>query len=248
VDEVVEWYADSYCSQKDSPSDWSYESLQGALKETFGLEASLQELRAIPRNDLMAKLAGRIRARFEERERLIGAERMLFHQRMIMLQIVDTQWKDHLYSLDHLKEGIGLRGYGQRDPLVEYKKESYEMFQALMDRIDEEILRWSFLYQPVEAPPPPPVAEEAERPIHARAAPRPKEPELAGVGVKTVPRNLSFNNPSESPSAFARAAQPREASGGTNEVQTVRREGPKVGRNDPCPCGSGKKYKKCHGS
>ena len=74
---------------------------------------------------------------------------MLFHQRMIMLQIVDAQWKDHLYSLDHLKEGIGLRGYGQRDPLVEYKKESFAMFQALMDRIDEEILRWIFLYQPV---------------------------------------------------------------------------------------------------
>ena len=74
---------------------------------------------------------------------------MLFHQRMIMLQIVDTQWKDHLYALDHLKEGIGLRGYGQRDPLVEYKNESYDMFQALMDRIDEEILRWVFLYQPV---------------------------------------------------------------------------------------------------
>jgi preprotein translocase subunit SecA len=174
---------------------------------------------------------------------------MLFHLRMIMLQIVDTQWKDHLYSLDHLKEGIGLRGYGQRDPLVEYKKESYQMFQALMDRIDEEILRWSFLYQPVEAPPPPPVAEEPEREVHGRpAAVRPKEPELALAGVKTVPRNLSFNDPSASPSAFARAAQPREASGGTNEVQTVRREGPKVGRNDPCPCGSGKKYKKCHGS
>ena len=123
------------------------------------------------------------------------------------------------------------------------------MFQALMDRIDEEILRWSFLYQPVEAPPPPPAAEEPEGRTHARpAAPRAREPELAGVGVKTVPRNLSFNNPSESPSAFARAAQPKEASGGTNEVQTVRREGPKVGRNDPCPCGSGKKYKKCHGS
>ena len=71
-----------------------------------------------------------------------------------MLQIVDTQWKDHLYSLDHLKEGIGLRGYGQRDPLVEYKKESYQMFQALMDRIDEEILRWTFLYQPVASPRP----------------------------------------------------------------------------------------------
>jgi len=250
VDEVVEWYADSYCSEKDSPTDWAYETLQGALKETFGLEAGLPELRAVGRPDLVPTLTGRIRERYEERERLIGQERMLFHQRMIMLQIVDAQWKDHLYSLDHLKEGIGLRGYGQRDPLVEYKKESYEMFQALMDRIDEEILRWSFLYQPVvvpeerpegEAPPPSPRGRPAE-PVRAR------EPELALAGVRTVPRNLSFNDPSASPSAFARAAQPREAQGGTDEVQTIRRQGPKVGRNDPCPCGSGKKYKKCHGS
>ena len=79
----------------------------------------------------------------------MGPEQMLLYQRMIMLQIVDTQWKDHLYSLDHLKEGIGLRGYGQRDPLVEYKKESFSMYQALMDRIDEESLRWIYLYQPV---------------------------------------------------------------------------------------------------
>jgi preprotein translocase subunit SecA len=188
------------------------------------------------------RLVERIRGRYEERERLIGTERMLFHQRMIMLQIVDTQWKDHLYSLDHLKEGIGLRGYGQRDPLVEYKKESFQMFQALMDRIDEEILRWSFLYQPVAAPEAGPERAAPEAPSRVR------EPELAMAGVKTVPRNLSFNDPSATPTAFARAAQPREASGGTDEVQTIRREGPKVGRNDPCPCGSGKKYKKCHGS
>ena len=99
---------------------------------------------------------------------------MLFHQRMIMLQIVDTQWKDHLYALDHLKEGIGLRGYGQRDPLVEYKKESYNMFQALMDRIDEEILRWVFLYQPVA---PRPADEERPR------APSRAEPRAAGAGA-----------------------------------------------------------------
>jgi preprotein translocase subunit SecA len=167
-----------------------------------------------------------------------------------MLQIVDTQWKDHLYSLDHLKEGIGLRGYGQRDPLVEYKKESFQMFQDLMDRIDEEILRWSFLYQPVQAPEsrPEPAAEEAVARARAQVPVSTREPELALAGVKTVPRNLSFNNPSATPSAFARTAQPKEASGGTDDVQTVRREGPKVGRNDPCPCGSGKKYKKCHGS
>ena len=111
---------------------------------------------------------------------------MRFHQRMIMLQIVDTQWKDHLYALDHLKEGIGLRGYGQRDPLVEYKKESFEMFQALMDRIDEEILRWIFLYQPVpssgddsgarggQAPPTPPrrSAQQASPAAGSRRSPR----------------------------------------------------------------------------
>ena len=152
VDEVVEWYVESYCSEKASPSNWNIEGLQGALKETFGLEMPLPELRGLGRGEMEPRLVERIRGRYEERERLIGTERMLFHQRMIMLQIVDTQWKDHLYSLDHLKEGIGLRGYGQRDPLVEYKKESFQMFQALMDRIDEEILRWSFLYQPVAAP------------------------------------------------------------------------------------------------
>jgi preprotein translocase subunit SecA len=127
------------------------------------------------------------------------------------------------------------------------------MFQALMDRIDEEILRWTFLYQPM-APGDSP-GDEGEEPAHPRPRPagpapagRAREPELAMAGVKTVPRNLGFNDPSATPSAFARAAQPREASGGTDEVQTIRREGPKVGRNDPCPCGSGKKYKKCHGS
>jgi preprotein translocase subunit SecA len=247
VDEIVEWYADNYCGEKDSASSWSYESLQGALKETFGLELQLDDLARIPRTELVPKLAGLARGRYEEREQQIGAERALFHQRMIMLQIVDTQWKDHLYSLDHLKEGIGLRGYGQRDPLVEYKKESFQMFQALMDRIDEEILRWTFLYQPVAMPEGEAAPPEVEAP---RSRPAPvREPELAFAGVRTAAaRKLTLNDPSASPTAFARSAEPREAQGGTDEVQTIRREGPKIGRNDPCPCGSGKKYKKCHGS
>ncbi len=250
VDEIVEWYVDSYCPEKDSPSVWNLEGLQGALKETFGLEATLADLGRLGRHEMTPQLGDVIKKRYGQREQAIGVERMLFHQRMLMLQIVDTQWKDHLYSLDHLKEGIGLRGYGQRDPLVEYKKESFQMFQDLMDRIDEEILRWSFLYQPVETPQPraEPAAEADVARARAQVAERAREPELALAGVKTVPRNLSFNNPSATPSAFARTAQPKEASGGTDDVQTVRREGPKVGRNDPCPCGSGKKYKKCHGS
>jgi len=251
VDEVVEWYVDSDCPAKDTPDSWSYESLQGAIKETFGVEVTLAELKRMAHAEITPRLVERIRAHYEDREKRIGKDRMLFHQRMLMLQIVDTQWKDHLYSLDHLKEGIGLRGYGQRDPLVEYKKESFQMFQALMDRIDEEILRWTFLYQPVVAPEAVPEQAQGESGQRSRAAAPPArthEPELAMAGVKTVPRNLTFNDPSARASAFARSAQPREAQGGTDEVQTVRREGPKVGRNDPCPCGSGKKYKKCHGS
>ncbi len=252
--EVIDWYLDNYCSEKDSPDNWSLESLQSSLKETFGLEPTLTELKQMGRQEMLDTLHARARAKYDEKERLVGRERMLFHQRLIMLQIVDTQWKDHLYSLDHLKEGIGLRGYGQRDPLVEYKKESFQMFQALMDRIDEEILRWIFLYQPVspaESAPEPEEGPLVRDPRRPRSMPpladRAPEPELAMAGARAMPRKLSFNDPSATPGAFAKTAQPREAEGGTDEVQTFRREGKKVGRNDPCPCGSGKKYKKCHG-
>jgi preprotein translocase subunit SecA len=221
------------------------------------------------RGQMAETFATCVRTLYEEKERQIGPEAMLYHERMIMLQIVDAQWKDHLYALDHLKEGIGLRGYGQRDPLVEYKKESYNMFQALMDRIDEEILRWVFLAQPV--PPGPQGGEGGPTPddempgvrrrpggggkLDGAAVPEPRrlrEPELALAGARPMPKNLTFNDPGEllsgSRSALGAAAAPKEAQGGTDEVQTVRRDTPKVGRNDPCPCGSGKKYKKCHGA
>jgi preprotein translocase subunit SecA len=243
--EVLDWFLESYCSERDQPSQWNLASLSSALKDTFGVDVSDRELQTLGRSELVGALQRRTLDRYEEKERLTGPELMRFHERMIMLQIVDTQWKDHLYSLDHLKEGIGLRSYGQRDPLVEYKKESFAMFQALMDRMDEEILRWIYLYQPVPVDTP---VEEPE--ASAEATPKPtrrvSEPELALAGARALPRNLSFNDPSEAPSAFAKA-EPKAAQGGSNEVQTVRREGKKVGRNDPCPCGSGKKYKKCHG-
>jgi preprotein translocase subunit SecA len=162
---------------------------------------------------------------------------------MLMLQIVDTQWKDHLYGIDHLKEGIGLRGYAQRDPLVEYKKESFEMFRELTNRIDEEVLKWIFLYQPV------PVSDEAAAAeSETQEAARRRAASATPFGrQRPAPRNLILNDPSERASAFAQAERP-EAKGGLGEVATVRREGRKVGRNDPCPCGSGKKYKKCHGA
>ena len=180
VDEVVDWYLDSYCEGQADPDKWNLEGLRVALKDTFGLEASAEELRRLGRAELVEALKKRIIARYEEKERSVGSEVMRFHERMLMLQIVDSQWKDHLYALDHLKEGIGLRGYGQRDPLVEYKKESFTMFQALMDRIDEEVLRWIFLYQPVvttaDGPAP-------ERSAEGRGTEPRGEPTLAATAV-----------------------------------------------------------------
>src|SRR5207247_3370101 len=96
----------------------------------------------------------RILSSYDEKEKLVGRDVLQRVERDIMLQIVDAQWKDHLYSLDHLKEGIGLRGYGQRDPLIEYKRESFELFQAMKDRVEEEIVRYLSWLRPILTAPP----------------------------------------------------------------------------------------------
>ena len=148
-----------------------------------------------------------------------------------MLQVVDSQWKDHLYGLDHLKEGIGLRGYGQRNPLVEYKRESFTMFQAMKQRIDEETLRYLWRLRPVVRD-----ADgngDRQAPVPARQA-----------------TPLSFNDPGRPASAFpARGAAPRPARTGGDDaaVKTVRRNVPKVGRNQPCPCGSARSTRSAAG-
>ena len=160
-------------------------------------------------------------------------------ERDIMLQIVDSQWKDHLYSLDHLKEGIGLRGYGQKDPLVEYKKESFALFSAMKDRIEEEIVRYLWRLTPM-------VGSDDPNAAPVRQPPPRRPPQLT----------MSAHAPAPSPfgaigtgSASAVAEPPRPArTGGDDVVKQVRRDEPKIGRNDPCHCGSGKKFKKCHGA
>jgi len=165
-------------------------------------------------------------------------------ERDIMLQIVDSQWKDHLYSLDHLKEGIGLRGYGQRDPLIEYKKESFELFQAMKDRVDEEIVRYLWWLRPVmndEAVPLP------RRPAPRRAPLILNDPSAESTSIlNSAPRAQAAEQ--SSPFGPSHDKQPPRVGGDDAPVKTVRRDEPKVGRNDPCPCGSGKKYKKCHGA
>jgi preprotein translocase subunit SecA len=164
-------------------------------------------------------------------------------ERDVMLQVVDRQWKDHLYSLDHLKEGIGLRGYGQRDPLVEYKKESFALFQAMKDRIDGEIVGYVWGLRPV-------LNEEAQ--VARRPMPRRQAPLILNDPGASSPSALAGARPQAPPSPFGvpRGQQQQQPPrvGGDDVVKTVKRDQPKVGRNDLCPCGSGKKYKKCHGA
>jgi preprotein translocase subunit SecA len=217
------------------------------LQQLFGLdEADLAGLDDMGSEEIGDALWARVRAKYEEKEKIVPREILTRVERDIMLQIVDAQWKDHLYSLDHLKEGIGLRGYGQRDPLVEYKKESFALFQDMLRRVEEEIVRYVWWLRPV-------MEREGEQ---ARVA-APSRP------AARRPAALNYNNPSEQqPSVFggrAAAAAPvgvedlvteraPARTGGDDVIKTVKHEGPKIGRNDPCWCGSGKKFKKCHGA
>jgi preprotein translocase subunit SecA len=169
---------------------------------------------------------------------------MRYHERMIMLSVIDAQWKDHLRDMDHLKEGIGLRGYGQHDPLVEYKRESFDMFEAMMQRFQEETVRYLYLMQILE----PPKAARPEIEGHEAGV----TPGADGNGHRR-PRNVS-TSVDEIEEAFQRRKrreleQARMAGAGDAQpVQQVVRGAAKIGRNDPCPCGSGKKYKKCCGA
>ncbi len=186
----------------------------------------------------------KIVASYDEKEKLIGPELMRRIERDVMLQVVDRQWKDHLYSLDHLKEGIGLRGYGQRDPLVEYKKESFALFQAMKDRVDEEIVGYVWGLRPVLND----EAQVARRPMPRRQAPLIlNDPSAAAPSALAGARAQSPEPASPFGAPRGQARQPDRV-GGDDVIKTVKRDQPKVGRNDLCPCGSGKKYKKCHGA
>jgi preprotein translocase subunit SecA len=241
AEDILDSQSDQYAGKDMDADEWDLPALLREVNRVFGLEQAqfdtlkLDEMNSDEIGDAIWAL---IKASYEEKEQLVGSELLRRIERDIMLQIVDEQWKDHLYSLDHLKEGIGLRGYGQRDPLVEYKRESFDLFTAMKERIEEAMVRYVMWLRPVPAED----AVPAPRPVARRATPM-------------------MMNKAEAASAFgtARAAAPAMAAssrqggptpartGGDDVIKTVRRDEPKVGRNDPCPCGSGKKYKKCHG-
>jgi preprotein translocase subunit SecA len=151
IETLVDWHLDSYANKDKAPEDWDVEALKQAVGTQFG--HNLDDLKidwsAVTHDELRERIVGTLKSMYGEKERILAPARMREFERIIMLQVIDSQWKDHLLGMDYLKEGIGLRGYGQRDPLVEYKKESYDMFQAMMDRVEEDTVRYLFLIQPV---------------------------------------------------------------------------------------------------
>jgi preprotein translocase subunit SecA len=203
---------DTYCPREQHPDQWNVTQFANELLNQFGLDLKAVGVDAqnLNHDELVNTVIEKSQQRYEEKATLFGVDTLRWLERRILLDIVDAQWKDHLLTLDHLKEGIGLRGYGQKDPLVEFKREAFNLFEEMMDRIDTEAVRFLFLMQPAKP------QEEAKQ-IEQRQ--------------RRQQQNLQF----QAGPAQAEAPKPVRAAS-------------KVGRNDPCPCGSGKKYKKCHGA
>ena len=249
---------DRHCPPKEHVDNWDLKALKDAIFTRFGVDIYAEGLtpEQMNRQELGDAIFDKLKERYGAKEAQIGADAMRYHERMIMLSVIDAQWKDHLLSMDHLKEGIGLRGYGQHDPLVEYKRESFDMFEEMMQRFQEETVRYLYLMQIMERPP-----DAGARPGGGSAIESTGQGPEAGVpsvitggrgGNGRPPRQVA-TSVDEIEEAFQRKKkreleQARMAGAGDMQVQQVVRSGEKVGRNDPCPCGSGKKYKKCCGA
>jgi preprotein translocase subunit SecA len=264
---ILSTILEEHCPEKQHPDQWNLKGLEEKLVDHFGfrLEPSGIKPKEISRHELGEEIFERLKADFEAKEKILTLDTMRYHERMVMLSVIDGLWKEHLLGMDHLKEGISLRGYAQRDPLVEYKRESFDMFEAMMLKFQEDTVRFLFRMQ---------ILGPDGQPVGAAPAPKrevPKAPPVASADPQLIddalPREIStppistptqrHSNPSTTIDAlekeFARKkARELEAAtrAGAGEAQqpAQRRTGDKVGRNDPCPCGSGKKYKKCHGA
>ena len=256
---ILSGILDEFAGEKLHPDQWNLKGMEEKLIDHFGLSFSAAGIKPLElgRHQLGEAIFDILKQQYQAKEKILSSATMRYHERMVMLNVIDGLWKDHLLSMDHLKEGIGLRGYAQKDPLVEYKSESYDMFEAMMLKFQEDTVRFLFRMQilgqdgqPVDGPPQarrevpkaPPVSSAAQ-PITLDAAPR-------EIGIST-------RQPSTTIDALEKEFQRKKqreleaasmAGAGDKSLPTQRRTGEKVGRNDPCPCGSGKKYKKCHGA
>ena len=260
AERAAEDLLDTHMPTDGDPDDWDLSAFAEAIRGQYGFipePGAGIAFAELGRDEAKELLARAVPARYADKEQEIGPDLMRVQERYIMLHLLDAQWKDHLYAMDHLKQGIGLRGYGQRDPLIEYKKESFALFEDLWDRLEREIVRLLFVLKAVRAAPAAqPVRSRAPRPSLAAsaglaaAAPLAGRPSAAGspaAGMAAGGRPAGGGLPVAAPGGgglAAPASPPPPRSG--PRVVPVRSGQAKVGRNDPCPCGSGKKYKKCH--
>jgi preprotein translocase subunit SecA len=261
---ILSGLLDEYCNERTRPDQWDLKGLGEKLVDHFGFDlvgfkaGSGIKAEELSRHELGEEIFAKLSQSYEAKEKILGAATMRYHERMVMLSVIDGLWKDHLLSMDHLKEGINLRGYAQKDPLVEYKRESFELFEAMMLKFQEDTVRFLFRMQ-ILGPDGQPVTEAV-----LQRGPVPSAPPVASAARPVAagdgpPREIAI--PTRQPATtidqiekeFARkkerelAAASRQGGGDSSEA-AQRRTGDKVGRNDPCPCGSGKKYKKCHGA
>jgi len=259
---LVQEFIDRRCPDNSHPDTWDLANLKTDVLSQYGYKIETSEFASMNRQEIEDAIVERLAQKYQEKEDLVGPDTMRQTERIIMLQVIDDQWKDHLLSMDHLKEGIHLRGYGQKDPLVEYKKESFILFQNMMDRIEDETLRYLFFLQvtrgdesglgPGGAGRPAPVLpfpmddeeeEEDEEEQRRAAALAEQQKRAAQSAVQDMTRKIQRDKEKE-------IAGLQFVGGGDGSAVTKKQviNSDKVGRNDPCPCGSGKKYKKCHGA
>ncbi len=248
ADAIADELVETYCPREMHPDQWNITQFSNEVLNQFGFDpkAAGMDFATLNHETVAETLIEKIHARYEEKEKLFSAQTLRWLERHILLDVVDGQWKDHLLTLDHLKEGIGLRGYAQKDPLVEFKKEAFTLFDELMNRIDTEAVRFLFLVRPAETPQPAP-GTPAAQPTQASGAAAGSP--IAPSAPPITPRGLSQFSPEEIERKQRRQQQQMQFQAGAAPIEPPKptRTAAKVGRNDPCPCGSGKKYKKCHG-
>jgi len=205
INNVMRAVVGVFTSDSTYPEEWDWDGLFSYVNQVFplGWGKDALEVTSITQEELIDKLVESAQAKYGERETEFGEELMRDIERLVVLEVIDNKWREHLYEMDYLKEGIGLRAIGQRDPLVEYKSEAYDMFQAMIEGIKEDTLRYMFHVQVVK-----------DEPV------KPKQQAMVTSG----------------------------GSSGEPKKPKVKDDKDRIGRNDRCPCGSGKKYKKCCGA
>ena len=253
AEDVARELVNTFCPREQHPDQWNTTQFLAEMNAQFGIDAKAAgaDPGTLTHDALSDAAAEAVNTRYAEKETQFGADLMRWLERRIILDVVDSQWKDHLLSLDHLKEGIGLRGYGQKDPLVEFKKEAFTLFEDMMARIDNETVRYLFHIQVQQGEPPQQLEPRPE-------PPRPPRADARNAMASAAARASSGDGEPQHLPSVARelerkqARQQRDLQYQTGPAQAEApkpvRAAAKVGRNDPCPCGSGKKYKKCHGA